>query len=148
MTSPGGATRCGSGCWRTSDNVVVTPDSRFVICGSTDGRIKVCDAKTLAAIRTIQALRSVHRIHLLHSDPAQLVGGDHVGGVTVWNIQTGAMIASYVGHVGHVYDVTATIDGRLLISAGEDDFLLFWPGPSRGPDDKLKRFLRQAADRD
>ena len=60
--------------------------------------------------------------------------------------QTGAYVANYGGHVGHVMDVTATSDGRLLISAGEDDQLLFWPGPTRGPDAKLLRFLQRAGD--
>ena len=29
---------------------------------------------------------------------------------------------------------------------GEDDRLLFWPGPNGGPDKALKKFLRNAAD--
>jgi WD40 repeat protein len=132
----------------TSDNLVVTPDSRFIVTGSIDRHIKVWEAKSLATVRSIQTPSPVHRIQLLRSDPALLLVGDHVGGVFVWNIQTGALVANYGGHVGHVFDVTATIDGRLLISAGEDDSLLFWPGPARGPDEKVKRFLKQAADDD
>jgi WD40 repeat protein len=130
----------------TSDNVVVTPDSRVVITGSGDGGIKVWDAATLAPVRTIRARRPVHHLHLLRSDPDLVVAGEHFGDVSVWNSRTGKNVANCGGHVGHVFDVAATNDGRLLISAGEDDQLLFWPGPTRGPDEKLLRFLQRAGD--
>jgi WD40 repeat protein len=84
----------------TSDNLIVTPDSRFVVTGSADGRIKVWDAKTLTEVRTIRALGPVHRIHLLSSDPEHLVVGDHFGGVFVCNIRTGAFVANYRSHEG------------------------------------------------
>lgn len=131
---------------RSSDNLVVTPDSRFVVTGSNEGQIKVWNASDLTEARAIRMPRPVHRIQLLPNAPSQIVVGDHAGGVSVWNIQTGAFVADYGGHVGHVFDATATVDGRLIISAGEDDSLLFWPGPSRGPDDRLTRFLKQATE--
>ena len=129
----------------TSDNLVVTPDARHVVTGSAEGQIKVWDARTLKPIRSIKTAAGVHRMHLLRSDPTEVVLGDHLGGVSVWNLQTGICVANYAGHSGHVFDVTATRDGRLLISAGEDDFILFWPGPKLGPDDASKQFLKRAA---
>ncbi|HEY2253628.1 MAG TPA: hypothetical protein VGH74_21285, partial [Planctomycetaceae bacterium] len=130
----------------TTDNLVVTPDGRQVITAGADSLIKVWDAKTLALIRSIELPAGAHRLHLLQNDPAQVLVGDHQGGVSVWNVQTGICLANYVGHTSHVFDVSATRDGRLLISAGEDDRLLFWPGPDRGPDNALRKFLRNAAD--
>lgn len=131
---------------RSSDNLAMTPDSKFVVTGSNDSHLKVWDAKSLAEVRSIRLPRPVHRVHVLRNDPSLVIVGDHAGGLSVWNIQTGALTADYGGHIGHVFDATTTIDGRLLISAGEDDSLLFWPGPRRGPDDRLKAFLKQAAD--
>lgn len=130
----------------TTDNLVVTPDGRHVITAGADSLIKVWDAKTLAMVRSIKLPAGAHRLHLLRSDPAQVLVGDHLGGVSIWNVQTGICLANYVGHSSHVFDVSATRDGRLLISAGEDDRLLFWPGPSGGPDNALKKFLRNAVD--
>jgi WD40 repeat protein len=66
--------------------------------------------------------------------------------VSIWNVQTGRCLASYAGHTSHVFDVSATPDGRLLVSAGEDDRLLFCPGPNKGPDQALKKFLKNAID--
>jgi WD40 repeat protein len=130
----------------TTDNVVVTPDGRHVLTGGGDGLIKVWDAKTLALIRSIKLQGGVHRLHVLSSEPALVMVGEHSGGVSVWNLQTGLCLANYVGHSSHVFDVSATPNGRLLISAGEDDRILFWPGPNRGPDSALKKFIKNAAD--
>jgi WD40 repeat protein len=130
----------------TTDNLVVTPDGRHVITAGADSLIKVWDAKTLAMIRSIKLPAGAHRLHLLRSDPAQVMVGDHLGGASVWNVQTGLCLANYAGHTSHVFDVSATKDGRLLISASEDDRILFWPGPNRGPDAALKKFLKNAAD--
>lgn len=130
----------------TTDNLVLTTDGRHVITGGADSLIKVWDAKTLDLVRSIKLPAGAHRLHLLRSDPGQIIVGDHLGGVSVWNVQTGVCLANYVGHTSHVFDVSATIDGRLLITAGEDDRIIFWSGPDRGPDDSQKKFLRNAAD--
>jgi WD40 repeat protein len=130
----------------TVDNVVVSPDGRQVVTAGADSLLKVWDAKTLEPVRAIKLPAGAHRLQLLRSDPSQAIVGDHLGGVGVWNIHTGRCLATYAGHTAHVFDVTATKDGRLLITASEDDRLLLWPGPNRGPDDRLKRFLRNATD--
>jgi WD40 repeat protein len=130
----------------TSDNLVVTPDGRFVLTGSAEAQIKVWDARTLSLVRSIRTANGVHRLHLLRSDPTLVVLGDHVGGVSVWNIERGECVANYVGHTSHVFDVSATRDGRLLITAGEDDAILFWPGPGGGPNDVQRQFLMRAAE--
>jgi WD40 repeat protein len=129
----------------TSDNLVVTPDSRLVVTASADARIKVWDARTLDLIRTIRALEPTHRIHLSHSHAGLLAAGGHYGGVSLWNIDTGALIANYGGHVvGHVTDVTETMDGRLLVSTGEDGLVL-WSGPTPDLNEALRRFIQQVA---
>jgi WD40 repeat protein len=128
----------------TSDNVVVTPDSRMVVTASADAHIKVWDAKTLNVIRTIRAPEPIHHIHLLRSHPGLLAAGGHYGGVSLWNIDTGAFVANYGGHVGHVTDVTETTDGRLLVSTGEDALLL-WSGPTPDLNEALRRFIQQVA---
>ena len=95
----------------------------------------------MALLATIVAPAPLHRLHLF-GDPALVAAGDADGNVLVWDLTTTDLVARYAGHEGHVYDVTATPDGRLLISAGEDDSLLFWPGPRQGPDEELLRFVR------
>jgi WD40 repeat protein len=129
----------------TSDNVVVTPDSRMVVTASADARIKVWDARTLNVIRTIRAPEPIHRIHLLRSHPGLLAAGGHYGSVSLWNIDTGAFVANYAGHVGHVTDVTEIADGRLVVSSGEDALLL-WSGPTQGLNKALRRFIQQVAE--
>lgn len=127
----------------TSDNLVVTPDGRYVVTGSAEGQIKVWDARTLKPIRSIRTPVGMHRLSLMRNDPTRVLLGDSQGGVSVWNLETGVCVAEYASHVGHVFDVTATKDGRLLFSAGEDDFILIWPGPDRAPDDAALRFVKR-----
>jgi WD40 repeat protein len=130
----------------TTDNLVLTPDGGHVITGGSDSLIKVWDAKTLELVRSIKLPAGAHRLHLLRSDPAQVMVGDHLGGASVWNVQTGVCLASYVGHTSHVFDVAPTRDGQLLMTAGEDDRILFWPGPNRGPEGALEKFLKNATE--
>jgi WD40 repeat protein len=132
----------------TSDQLVLTPDSKFVITGSADAHIKVWDAQTLELVRSIKTPCGIHRLHLLRNNPDQLLLGDHLGGVSVWNLNTGVCLSTYAGHVGHVFDVSATKDGRLLVSAGEDDSILLWPGPDLSPNGSLLKFIRRATKSD
>lgn len=127
----------------TADGVAVANDGKWVLTASGDGNIRVWDAATLDPVRSIATGESVHRIHVLKGDPPRALAGGYLGSVSVWDLATGDLIAPYAGHTSHVFDVTATPDNRLLISASEDDRLLFWPGPTQGPDAKLNAFLKR-----
>jgi len=127
----------------TADDLAITADGRRVLTSGSDSRLQVWDADTLKQVAEIVAPAPLYRMHLF-GDPPLVAAGDATGHVWVWDLATTDLVASYTGHEGAVYDVTATPDGRLLITAGEDKTLRFWPGPRQGPDEKLQRFVREA----
>ncbi len=129
----------------TVDNVVVTRDSQYVITAAGDALIKIWNAETLAPVRTIQASHSIHRIQLIPNHQTLLAVGGYLGGVSVWDITTGELVAHYTGHSSHVFDIAALPDGSGLITAGEDDFLMFWPGPVDAGTPAFQQLLKEAA---
>ena len=65
-----------------------------------------------------------------------LAGGDMGGGVTVWEVASGRVRASFRGHRGGVCSVTFVAGGTLLASGGYDGVVRLW--------DLRKRKLRAA----
>jgi WD40 repeat protein len=129
----------------TSDNLALTNDGKWVVTPSVDRYLRVWNAKNLDLLRTISIGEGVHRIHAMKGDAPLILLGGLDGGVSVWDVANGEVVARYAGHKTHVFDVTATPDGRLVISAGEDDRFLFWPGPLQKPGPDLERAVKRLA---
>jgi DNA-binding beta-propeller fold protein YncE len=66
----------------------------------------------------------------LTADDRTLATGDMHGRVTVWNTETGAMIATIPAHTQYVQSLAFSRDGRLLYSAGRDDRISVWDAAS------------------
>jgi WD40 repeat protein len=128
-----------------SENVAVTDDGKWVVTPSGDGTIRVWDAESLDLIRTVAFGSGVHRLQLLKGDRPLAVAGGQLGGISVWDLSTGENVVRYTGHGSHVFDVAATPDGRMIVSAGEDDRYRFWAGPVGRPDGGTMKFLERVS---
>ncbi|MBL8044914.1 MAG: tetratricopeptide repeat protein [Anaerolineales bacterium] len=62
-----------------------------------------------------------------------LVGGTSDGAVLGWNTASGEAFGALTGHVGPVYAVTTSADGRWLATAGYDGTVRLWGVPAVAP---------------
>ncbi len=66
----------------------------------------------------------------LAADDRTLATGDMRGRVTVWNAQSGAVIAEIAAHTQYVQSLAFSRDGRFVFSAGRDDRVCVWDAAS------------------
>lgn len=66
-------------------------------------------------------------------DSQLLVGSNSEGAVLAWSATTGELFNPLNGHVGVVYSVAISTDGRWLASGGNDGTLRLWGVPAVGP---------------
>jgi len=55
------------------------------------------------------------------------------GDVRIWNVATGALVATFDGHGGAVSDVAFSPDGKILASACYDGMIRFWNVANMNP---------------
>ncbi|OHT04272.1 hypothetical protein TRFO_28257 [Tritrichomonas foetus] len=55
-----------------------------------------------------------------------IISGDEMGKITTWDIGEGRKIGSVKGHKGEIRDMTVSIEGTLLASAGSNGEIALW----------------------
>ena len=122
-TLTGLAIRCDGNCTLTGHSdwvhaVAVTPDSKYVISGSSDSRLKVWDLQTGSILRTLVTGHSdwVNAVAVT-PDSKYVISGSSDSRLKVWNLQTGEVIATFTGD--SAISCCAVVGDRLTIVAGE-----------------------------
>jgi DNA-binding beta-propeller fold protein YncE len=115
-----------------------TPDGRFLVLVSMNGRVQVRHADTLAEVSSWMA-GSKYAISLgVSPDGRFVLTGDDAGTAKVWELLTGKMVASFRGHRGTVASVAMSPDGKLLATGGYDQVAYTWSlKPANVPDRPL-----------
>ncbi|KAL3312264.1 hypothetical protein Ciccas_009142 [Cichlidogyrus casuarinus] len=78
-------------------------------------------------VRTLQGHTDCVR-SLVTYDRERLISASNDGSLRVWNVNTGACIAQFLGHSNYVYSMALSLDRNLLASSGEDGTARIWPG--------------------
>lgn len=125
-----------------------TPDGRFLVLVSLNGRVQVRHADTLSEVSS-WTTGSRYSISLdLSPDGRLVLTGDGSGTVQVWELLTGKIVASFRGHRGTVASVAASPDGRLLATGGYDQVAYTWSlQPANVPDRPLDALVGEDAQR-
>jgi RNA polymerase sigma factor (sigma-70 family) len=115
-----------------------TPDGRFLVLVSMNGRVQVRHADTLAEVSS-WTTGSKYSISLgISADSRLVLTGDDAGTVQVWELLTGKIVVSFRGHRGTVASVAASPDGKLLATGGYDQVAYTWSlKPANVPDRPL-----------
>src|SRR5271166_4091467 len=106
--------------------VAVTPDGRYVVSGSDDGKLRVWDLATGETKTTLQGHTSWVTAMAVTPDGRQVVSGSEDKTLRVWDLTTGESKTTLQGHTGSVNAVAVTPDGRQVVSGASDNTLRVW----------------------
>jgi RNA polymerase sigma factor (sigma-70 family) len=107
-------------------DVRYTPDGRFAVLVSRNGRVQVRYADTLTEVSS-WTTGSKYSVALgVSPDGRFVLTGDDAGTTRVWELLTGKLLASVTGHRGTVHSVALSADGRYLATGGYDQVAYVW----------------------
>ncbi len=115
----------GSGHIDVGGSVAFSQDGSVVATGSTDGTVKLWDARTGRHTRSL-GLQPV-RIYAVAFSPdgRTLAAGSGENIIELWDFATGAKLASFSRQRGQVLSLAFSPDGRIL-AAGDPQGLALW----------------------
>ena len=108
-----------------------------VLVGAADGRLQVRDPVTLALRRELDAGGAPLTALAAHAAEPTAIAGDGHGGITVFDLGTGATVQRREAHRGRVRELAALASGAFL-SGGEDGRVLLWPSHDAAPVELLQ----------
>ena len=91
--------------------------------GSFDKTIQIWSISTGVTKLTIKTGLNNYALQLLSS--GNLAVGTSLGPINIYNINTGSLIKSLIGHKGFLYDLTL-ISSTLLASGSDDKTIIIW----------------------
>jgi WD40 repeat protein len=105
--------------------LVFTKDSTKLISSSFDRTIKIWEVETGLCLQSWQLLAPVYRI-ALSPDGQTLASSSNCGDILLWQVATGKLLTSLVGHSLTVVDVDFQLQGQLLVSSSFDSTIKIW----------------------
>ena len=110
----------------TAECVRWLPDGRF-ITGGDDRAVRVWDASGHHLLRELGGhTETIRTVNLVPTDGKLIVSAARDGTIRLWDLETGAEVRRFVGHVGQVWCAEVSPDGRLLLSSGADKTVRLW----------------------
>lgn len=113
--------------------LVMSPDGRFVLAGTADGRVMRFDVTTGRLAFVVAAHRGVVRAVALSPDGEDFATAGSDRKIALWDFNTGALQTTLSGHSQTVAAVAFSPDGKTLVSGGQDGLIRFWNVASRLP---------------
>jgi WD40 repeat protein len=104
---------------------LLTSDEKEVILSSQDGLIRWWNLKTNKPTRVLD-VGEVRMFALLPSGKEMISGTNRDSTVWVRDSRTGKELRGLYGHVGRIYALAVSSDGRLLASGGSDQVIYLW----------------------
>lgn len=114
-------------------------DSKLLAAGTGDGKIKLWDITTGEEVRTLDTNVFMPVGALVFSPDGELLasstcrrqepivsceGGE--GQINLWKVATGALVRTISAHVGTVWALAFSHNGKVLASAGDDALVNLW----------------------
>ena len=105
--------------------LVFTADRKRLISSSFDRYIKIWDIGNGDCIHSWQLLKPIYGI-TLSNDSQTLVSGCESGDILLWNVATGELLKTLIGHTSTVTNTAFQPGGMLLASSSDDSTIKLW----------------------
>ncbi|MGA9381115.1 MAG: WD40 repeat domain-containing protein [Phormidium sp.] len=117
----------GMGPTHRITSVAFTPDSKTVIVGSADGKIKLLDAKEEGLeIGTLLSHTGEVKCLAVDFNNWLLASGDGKGEIRLWNLRTQQELRVIKVHLLPINSLAFSPDGETLVSGSDDHTIRFW----------------------
>jgi WD40 repeat protein len=113
-------------------SVAYSPDGRFVVVGSRNGRARLCDAATGHEIRAFTGhIDSVTSVAFSPDGHFIVTGSDDRDRTArLWDVATGQQVRAFEGHSDMVASVAFSPDGRFVLTGSSDTTARLWDAGS------------------
>ncbi len=105
--------------------VEISPDSRRLASGGTDGVAKIWDLKSSNLLYVLPSNTPAIYTVTFSPDGRLLASGSH-DQIQIWSMATGELLRTITGHPNAIYSLAFSPDGLQLASAGPDPNLRVW----------------------
>ncbi|OHD76088.1 MAG: hypothetical protein A3J97_14570 [Spirochaetes bacterium RIFOXYC1_FULL_54_7] len=117
------------------DAVAISPDGRYAASGSTDETIKLWDLSSGSCLASYDFHKGprdglqvnfshVHSLAFTRDSTNILVGVEDR--MNIWNIQSGKVLRSCVGHTRNILSIDTSVDGKYALTGSEDMNVRLW----------------------
>jgi WD40 repeat protein/serine/threonine protein kinase len=110
--------------------VLYSPDARYVIAGTVDGKVRIWDAETYRELAVLTHGASVRAVAMTKDGAYLATGGAGLGDVKLWNL--GPDVTQHVlartlsGHRDAVLSLSFSPDQQRLLSSSQDETARVW----------------------
>ncbi|MEC4813604.1 MAG: hypothetical protein SAK29_10100 [Scytonema sp. PMC 1069.18] len=104
----------------------VTPDSKYIISGLSNGSIKIWELESGLELYTCTGHSETVNSIAVIPNGEQIISGSADQTVKVWDLRTGDEILTLKGHISAVKTIIVTPDSKWIISGSDDGNIKIW----------------------
>ena len=121
--------------------VAFSPSGKTVVSASSDQTLRFWDVQTGKHLKTIEPEKNI--LAIAFSPDGQTIASSHVGEIHLWNVETGELRRTLTGHIGYVYTIAFSPDGKIVACAGNDALVYIY---DVGTGERLKTLTGHSID--
>ena len=110
------------------NSVAYSPDGQTLVTAGDD--IRFWNVATGELRRTIAGKHVVYADTVVYSPDGDVVANDGLGDafweIAFWDVATGKLLRTLNGHIGPIYSIAYSSDGKTLVSGSRDSTVILW----------------------